>query len=125
MSMITESILKSTTSSAAIGSSTDSLLPHCLKQALKGKRLLLVLDGVRGEAGDKWSELKASLRTSGCARGSCILVTTRFEEVAKVMDTSHFYYLKPLPEDDYWSLFAEKTFWGSNKDECEELIRVQ
>jgi len=54
-----------------------------LKEELKGKKFLLVLDDVWNENQPKWEEVRKPLVFG--AQGSRILVTTRNKEVASIM----------------------------------------
>nr|XP_023914355.1 putative disease resistance protein RGA3 [Quercus suber] len=79
-----------------------------LKKEIDGKRYLLVLDDVWNDNSEKWLSLK-NLLMSG-AKGSRILVTTRKEKVAKIVQTMQQYILKGLNVDDAWILFKQMAF---------------
>ncbi|XBI87043.1 hypothetical protein VPH35_025179 [Triticum aestivum] len=66
-----------------IGSTTEDLI----EQRLKSKRFLLVLDDIwRINNGDDWLKLLSTLNKSE-EKGSMILVTTRFEAIAQMVET--------------------------------------
>ncbi|XXG52519.1 hypothetical protein AAC387_Pa03g0829 [Persea americana] len=79
-----------------------------LREALGGKRFLLVLDDVWNEKPENWYRLRDLLLCGG--RGSRIVVTTRSSKVASIMREIQPYILKPLSEDDCWSLFCQRAF---------------
>ncbi|KAL4600407.1 hypothetical protein ACB092_11G197500 [Castanea dentata] len=87
--------------------SLDNLQNH-LREKLNGKKYFLVLDDVWNEDRDKWLLLKNLL--VGGAKGSRILITTRFENVAKITATNSWYSLKGLPREKAWSLFVKMAF---------------
>ncbi|KAG7942262.1 hypothetical protein I3843_16G093600 [Carya illinoinensis] len=56
-----------------------------LQETLKGKRFLIVLDDVRDYDYCKWTALLAHFQVG--APGSCIIITTRNQEAASLMET--------------------------------------
>ncbi|KAM4097538.1 hypothetical protein ACJW30_07G008200 [Castanea mollissima] len=84
------------------------MLVKKLKKEIDGKRYLLVLDDVWNDNCQKWLNLK-NLLMSG-AKGSRILVTTREEKVAKIVQPMQQYILKGLNVDDAWILFKQMAF---------------
>ena len=97
---------------SALGKIDETLsldwLPICLKELVKDKQFLLVLDDVWNEDRKKWIELENLL--VGDCKGSKILVTTRNSSVATIMDTTSTYNLKGLPVEDCMSLFVKLAF---------------
>ncbi|KAL4607879.1 hypothetical protein ACB092_09G207300 [Castanea dentata] len=79
-----------------------------LREFLKDKKYLLVLDDVWNEDRNKWIELKNLL--NGGSSGSKILVTTRNGLVATIMGTGDIYNLNVLSTKDCMSLFVELAF---------------
>lgn len=61
----------------------DPLIEH-IHEAIAGKKFLLVLDDIWNEDSSKWELLRRPLDGSGV--GSRILVTTRNESVARMME---------------------------------------
>ena len=80
-------------------------LPIRLRELIKDKKFLLVLDDVWNEDHKKWIELENLLL--GDCRGSKILVTTWNSSVAAIMDTTSSYNLNGLPKEDFVSLFVK------------------
>uniref|UniRef100_A0A7N2M2G8 NB-ARC domain-containing protein n=1 Tax=Quercus lobata TaxID=97700 RepID=A0A7N2M2G8_QUELO len=79
-----------------------------LRELIKDKKFLLVLDDVWNGDRKKWIELENLL--VGDSKGSKILVTTRNSFVATIMGTTTTYNLKGLPEEDCMSLFVKLAF---------------
>ncbi|KAF3451428.1 hypothetical protein FNV43_RR07523 [Rhamnella rubrinervis] len=69
----------------------------------------------------RWDKLKQPLRNG--ALGSKILVTTRKEEVVRMMEatTSHKIDLKLLSEEECWLVFSHGAFLGRNEEERRQL----
>ena len=94
-----------------------------LKEKLSGKKFLLVLDDVWNQRRDKWEAVQTPL--SYGAPGSRILVTTRDEKVASIMQ-SKVHRLKQLREDECWKAFEKHASKDDNlelKDELKEIGR--
>ncbi|XP_072960090.1 uncharacterized protein [Typha angustifolia] len=91
------------------------LMQRSLRENLRGKKFLLVLDDVWNENCEKWDRLRALL-TIG-STGSKVMVTTRSKRIASLMGTVMPHLLKGLSEDDCWLLFERKAF---GLDSCEK-----
>uniref|UniRef100_A0A0E0PPC4 Rx N-terminal domain-containing protein n=1 Tax=Oryza rufipogon TaxID=4529 RepID=A0A0E0PPC4_ORYRU len=85
-----------------------NLLQEDLSNKLRGKRFLLVLDDVWNEDPDRWDRYRRALVAG--AKGSKIMVTTRNENVGKLMGGLTPYYLKQLSYNDCWHLFRSYAF---------------
>jgi Leucine-rich repeat (LRR) protein len=83
-------------------------LQSLFREAIGGKRYLLVLDDVWNEESNKWFDLKNLL--VGGLRGSKVLVTTRNEIVANITRTASTYRLEDLSESNSWDLFKKMAF---------------
>uniref|UniRef100_A0ACD6A8G1 Uncharacterized protein n=1 Tax=Avena sativa TaxID=4498 RepID=A0ACD6A8G1_AVESA len=117
-----------------------SMLQEELKKRLSHKRFLLVLDDVwydekYGEHTNKemWMELFAPIKIStsinrksvrSTITGSKILVTTRTELVAKIMDSRSLFFLEGLGRDDSWVLFRRCAFGSRKPEDYPELKRI-
>ncbi|XXG41164.1 hypothetical protein AAC387_Pa01g1690 [Persea americana] len=93
-----------------------------IKEALKEKRFLLVLDDVWTEDFDDWHKLRAPLMFG--ARGSGILVTTRSRRVSSNMGTGPTRFLQALSKDDSWSLFERRAFVDGDSDARPDLVKI-
>ncbi|KAL5543337.1 hypothetical protein UlMin_007121 [Ulmus minor] len=105
---ITKKIIGKVSSSSQINGNDDEL-PFKLKDALKGKKFLLVLDDVWNEDRHKWNILKSYFKSG--EHGSKIIVTTRSKKVASIVAPNQPHHLLPeLPEEDCLKLFAQTVF---------------
>ncbi|GMP82901.1 hypothetical protein CsSME_00037012 [Camellia sinensis var. sinensis] len=86
-----------------------------LRNHLQQKRYVVVFDDVWSI--NAWESVKFAL--PDCCCGSRIIFTTRIGDVAASIETaSHVYHLHPLPEEEAWTLFCNKTFRGKNRGVC-------
>ncbi|XP_059640478.1 putative disease resistance protein RGA3 [Cornus florida] len=97
----------------------NTILRH-VRHSIVGKKFLLVLDDVWTEDPKKWEPFRNSLTNGG--RGSKILVTTRNERVAKMMESTDILPLRELSDQDCWFLFSQIAFFGKSRDEKLEEI---
>uniref|UniRef100_A0A0D3FSR9 AAA+ ATPase domain-containing protein n=1 Tax=Oryza barthii TaxID=65489 RepID=A0A0D3FSR9_9ORYZ len=101
-----------------------SYLEYKLQEAVRDKDVLLVMDDVWSEK--PWTDvLQGPLRV--CNRQySCVIVTTRNENVAAMMKPTHIYRPHKLKPDVSWSLMKNQII--SNKEderEEQEVDRLQ
>ncbi|KAM5578649.1 putative disease resistance protein RGA3 [Rosa sericea] len=96
-------------------------LLKCIQRNIEGQKFLLVLDDVWTDDDRKWEQLKLSLQ-SGLV-GSRILVTTRKEEVAKMMGvtSANMIHLEKLSEQCCWSIFYHIALAERERDESKVL----
>ncbi|XP_057990743.1 putative disease resistance protein RGA3 [Hevea brasiliensis] len=89
----------------------DAILKHLTKK-LEGKKFLLVLDDVWDEVSKRWDDLMNRLVRISRNNGNAILVTTRSEELASIVETSTHYrhILNVLSDKDSWSIMKERAF---------------
>ncbi|EEF35585.1 leucine-rich repeat containing protein, putative [Ricinus communis] len=104
---VTRDVLKEITSETC-DTKTPNQLQNELKERLKGRRFLLVLDDVWNDRHSEWELLQAPLKSG--ARGSRIVITTRIHTVASKIGTVPTYHLDVLTDADCWSLFAKHAF---------------
>ncbi|KAI3955709.1 hypothetical protein MKW98_006069 [Papaver atlanticum] len=84
-----------------------SRLSTLLRNRIKQKKLLLVLDNVWNEDIHDWKALKSLLVG---APGSSVLILTRNKMAAYLMSTTTLHELQPLPKESAWELFCQNAF---------------
>ncbi|XP_042030920.1 putative disease resistance protein RGA3 isoform X1 [Salvia splendens] len=89
--------------------SRDDILEK-LQEALKGKNFLLVLDDVWNDDVSKWEDFINSILGVTSTNGNGIIITTRSEKVASIVNPFHLHHLKGLSDEDCWSIIKVKTF---------------
>ncbi|KAL1535475.1 putative disease resistance protein RGA4 [Salvia divinorum] len=72
--------------------SRDDILEK-LEEALKGKTYLLVLDDVWNEDVSKWEGFMNSILGVTSTKGNGIIITTRSEKVASIVNPTHFIFI--------------------------------
>ncbi|XP_050110655.1 putative disease resistance RPP13-like protein 1 [Malus sylvestris] len=108
---VTKTLLESVTSKPC--KMTDlNMLQVELREQLKGKKFLFVLDDLWNEKYIDWKCLQTPF-TSG-ASGSKVIVTTRSENVASLMKNVPIQHLKPLSHEDCWMLLSKHAFGNEN-----------
>ncbi|XP_078153868.1 putative disease resistance protein RGA3 isoform X1 [Carex rostrata] len=93
------------------GVSELSPLQEVLAGTVKGKTMLLVLDDVWNENKSLWELFRVPFKEAKMVR---ILVTTRNEKVANIMQTTTYFSPTYLPEDSSWQLFQHYAFSGTS-----------
>uniref|UniRef100_A0A0D9W2H2 Uncharacterized protein n=1 Tax=Leersia perrieri TaxID=77586 RepID=A0A0D9W2H2_9ORYZ len=78
-----------------------SSLSSMFHDMVKSKRVLLVMDDVWSD--NPWNDL-LQYPLSGCCPGSCVILTTRNENVAAMMKATHIHQVHKLKLDASWSL---------------------
>ncbi|KAG8651278.1 putative disease resistance RPP13-like protein 1 isoform X2 [Manihot esculenta] len=115
---ITRDVLMEVTS-LSCDNKTSNQLQLELKERLKGKRFLLVLDDVWNDKYTDWEILQRPFKHG--AQGSKIVITTRIDGVASIMQTVPPLHLKGLTDNDCWSLFAKIVFDDGNSSTYTDL----
>uniref|UniRef100_A0A0D9V6X1 Uncharacterized protein n=1 Tax=Leersia perrieri TaxID=77586 RepID=A0A0D9V6X1_9ORYZ len=105
---LTQETLEAAAYDQSIASTNMNMLQETLSRVLQGKRYLLVLDDVWNEDHDKWLSYRAALKSGGF--GSKIVVTSRNENVGRIMGGIEPYKLQKLSDDDSWSVFKSHAF---------------
>ncbi|GLT80529.1 hypothetical protein SLA2020_519640 [Shorea laevis] len=93
-----------------------------LRDSVKDKKFLLVLDDVWTEQYERWGLLRESL--SSGSLGSKILVTTRKETVARTMGCTTLFPVEQLSEEESWLLFCQIAFLGRSNEDRENLREI-
>ncbi|MED6182139.1 hypothetical protein PIB30_025856 [Stylosanthes scabra] len=104
---LTRTILEKIASVSCDRDDFDSLQTR-LKEMLRGKTFLVVLDDVWEDQKDMWEDLLKPFHYGN--HGSKILLTTRSEKVASVVATAKLQYqLSLLSKEDCWSVFLKQA----------------
>lgn len=120
VSTITRDIINSLTQGAC-GFTELSDLQEKLADEMKDKRILLVLDDVQNERGDCWESLCLPM----CFARICkIILTSRSEEVARLVQTMPSHRPSCLSIDESWSLFNQVVFPDQAFDAPANLIEI-
>ncbi|XP_020217771.1 disease resistance protein RGA2 [Cajanus cajan] len=120
--IILQAIIESTTGQNPNLNTLEAMRKK-VQEVLQSKRYLLVLDDVWNEDQEKWKEFKGVLQRARGTKGAVVLVTTRLEQVARIMERRPAHRLIELSDDDSWSLFRHHAF-GHNTHESEELVAI-
>ncbi|KAJ0566348.1 putative P-loop containing nucleoside triphosphate hydrolase, leucine-rich repeat domain superfamily [Helianthus annuus] len=91
-----------------------NLLQVTLRNQLKEKRFLIVLDDVWSENYEEWETLVSPFHD--CAPRSKIIMTTRKMQLLKKLGCDDLSYLQTLSDDDAMSLFAQHALGVNNFD---------
>jgi len=102
---------------------TRGALERALKEVLNGQKILLVMDDVWNH--QAWEDvLETPLVTATLAHGSCVLITTRHDTVARgMMATKPYHHINKLDPEDAWSLLKKKVIGNGNDEDQIELLR--
>ncbi|KAL1332100.1 putative disease resistance RPP13-like protein 1 [Arachis hypogaea] len=104
---LAKSLLESVTSAATNLDNFDTLRAE-LQKNLSGKRFLLVLDDIWNVRYVDWTNLMHIFNVGQL--GSKIIVTTRHERVVSVVNATQTCPLKPLMNEDCWTLISKHAF---------------
>ncbi|XP_050289462.1 putative disease resistance protein RGA3 [Quercus robur] len=96
-------------------------LSNEIRALIEGKRFFLVLDDVWTDDPSDWEPFRNKLKYG--AQGSRILVTTRNNNVAKMMggDRPHIVNLGILSDEDCWLMLSKKAFSNEDQEQCKDL----
>ncbi|KAF7105717.1 hypothetical protein CFC21_106497 [Triticum aestivum] len=98
---------------------TIEMLRKQLEGLIGQKRFILFLDDVWNENKRIWEDELKPLLCSVGGPGSIIVVTTRSQKVASIMQTLRPHQLECLNEQDSWELFAHKAFSNGVEEQAE------
>ncbi|PWA87942.1 NBS-LRR resistance-like protein [Artemisia annua] len=96
-----------------------NLLQVDLRDRLRNKLFLLVLDDVWSENSDDWESLVSPLKA--CAPGSKIIMTTRKEKLLRELGCGKLNHLQSLSHEDAMCLFAQHALGENNFDSYPRL----
>ncbi|XP_050259180.1 disease resistance protein RGA2-like [Quercus robur] len=105
---ILRGILESLTNNSSLSVSKNTVLQN-LQKELQGKKFLLILDDVWNEVLLKWDTLRDCLLGIMSNTGNSIIVTTRSDKVAEIMETHPRHHLERLPDAECWSIIKKKV----------------
>ena len=103
---ILREILESLTHESSTLENKNAIL-ECLQEQLQSKRYLLILDDVWNENPQEWNTFKSCLLKICSNPGNNIIVTTRSDRVAKIMETLSRCNLEKLSKDECWSIIKK------------------
>ncbi|KAL7203491.1 hypothetical protein ACSBR2_016723 [Camellia fascicularis] len=118
---ITKAIYDSVTSQTCSFNNLDQAQVQ-LKQALAGKKFIIVLDDVWNKKYSDWNVLKSPFNDG--AQGSKVVVTTRNKGIARMMATVELHGIEILSHEDCWLLFAQHAFENRSIDANPNLVSV-
>nr|ADK47522.1 NBS2-RDG2A [Hordeum vulgare subsp. vulgare] len=121
---ILKSIIELATNGSCNMPDTIELLQKRLEQVIGQNRFMLVLDDVWNEDERKWEDVLKPLLCSVGGPGSVIVVTSRSQKAASIMQTLGTHKLACLNEQDSWQLFAQKAYSNGKEQEQAELVSI-
>ncbi|XP_042028871.1 putative disease resistance protein RGA3 isoform X2 [Salvia splendens] len=86
-----------------------------LQEALMAKTFLLVLDDIWNEDIPKWEDFINSISGVSSTKKNGIIITTRKEKVASVVNPLEIHHLNGLSDDDCWYIIKAKSFDGNGE----------
>ncbi|XP_075103224.1 putative disease resistance RPP13-like protein 1 [Nicotiana tabacum] len=120
-SRITKGLLQEIGSSNLMVDNNLNQLQIKLKESLKGKKFLIVLDDIWNDKYTEWDDLRIPFAQGEI--GSKIIVTTRKESVAEMM-VSRPIIMEILSSEFSWPLFKRHAFENRDPKEHPELEEV-
>ncbi|KAI9083251.1 hypothetical protein K1719_034783 [Acacia pycnantha] len=110
---VTKNILESVTSKAYNSQNLDFIQVE-LRNSLRDKKFLIVMDDLWNEKYSDWDDLVAPFHYG--KRGSKIIVTTRQQRVVEITHTFPGYKLSTLTNEDCWHLIAKHALKNAYLD---------
>ncbi|XP_061340338.1 putative disease resistance protein RGA3 [Gastrolobium bilobum] len=93
-----------------------------LRHKLSGQKFLLVLDDIWNEDRAKWIELESLIKVG--AVGSKVIVTTRSNSIASMMENVSSYVLDGLSLENCLSLFVKLAFKEGQENKYPNLVEI-
>ncbi|KAL0423619.1 UNVERIFIED_CONTAM: putative disease resistance protein RGA1 [Sesamum radiatum] len=112
-------ILESITNNVVQVEGREAILQK-LKEELKDKRFLLVLDDLWNDKQEYWENFRSSLVGINSVNGNFIIVTIRSNDVASIVNPRYKHSLGILSDDDCWDIIKMRVF--SNEEEVSEHL---
>ncbi|XP_078158080.1 putative disease resistance protein RGA1 [Carex rostrata] len=92
-----------------------------IHEEISGKRVLLVLDDVWNEKKSFWDSFQTPFTSAKFAK---ILVTTRNDSVARIMQTEPTFKIGCLSTEQCWQLFEHYAFGGVDQNKSPKLVGI-
>ncbi|CAB4263001.1 unnamed protein product [Prunus armeniaca] len=102
--------------SGKVATASQQALLTDLREKLKEKKYLLVLDDVWNEDSEKWERLMSCLSKLNSSPGSKIIITTRSSKVASITETLPPPKLELLSTDECWSILKHAACSDGSSD---------
>ncbi|TYJ12947.1 hypothetical protein E1A91_A10G016800v1 [Gossypium mustelinum] len=122
LKVIVEKVIEAATKTKPERDLQLETLQHHLRDSIKGKKYLLVLDDVWNDDPEKWRNLRNLL--SGGARGGWIVITTRSRFVAEITGTEPHHNLRGLSGSESWSLLKQTAFKEASRESNNSRIEA-
>ncbi|GAA0144966.1 antimicrobial response protein [Lithospermum erythrorhizon] len=119
---VTKSLLMEVNSAVVDDKDDFNRLQVKLKDRVGGECFLIILDDIWNESYTDWDSLKNPLNHG--SRGSKIVITTRNENIALMMQKEPFHPMQPIPEDQSWSLFESHAFDNVERTSLQEFEKI-
>ncbi|ERM98723.1 disease resistance RPP8-like protein 3 [Amborella trichopoda] len=116
--LLCDMIIKVVGSTVDIQNKSEQLLKEDLHKNLSRRRYLIVLDDMWDISA--WVCIREAL--PDVKNGSRVVITTRNEDLAKMVERNTIHVLKPLPYKESWELLCKKAF-VKNNGSCPEYLR--
>ncbi|XP_042030508.1 putative disease resistance protein RGA3 isoform X1 [Salvia splendens] len=81
-----------------------------LREVLRSKTYLLVLDDVWNEDILKWEGFINNMKGVSSTKGNGIIITTRMANVASIVDPFYIHQVKGLSDEQCWSIIKARSF---------------
>ncbi|XP_078165376.1 putative disease resistance protein RGA3 [Carex rostrata] len=117
---LTKELLESITGNEC-GLTNLSTLQEKILREISGKRVLLVLDDVWNEKHNLWDQFQAPFMSATFVK---ILVTTRNDHVARIMQTEPTFNIGHLSAEQCWRLFEHYAFGGVQQNNNPKLVEI-
>ncbi|XP_050285819.1 putative disease resistance protein RGA3 [Quercus robur] len=92
-----------------------------IRDLIRGKKFFLVLDDVWSEKPNDWEPFELALKCGD--QGSRILITTRKEGVAKMVNSAYTMYLEVLSNEDSWLICSQMASVDKDDEQLGKLGR--
>ncbi|XP_078158082.1 uncharacterized protein LOC144553755 [Carex rostrata] len=117
---LTKESLESITGNACSITNLGALQENLLR-VISGERVLLVLDDVWNEKKSFWDSFQTPFMSAKFAK---ILVTTRNDPVALIMQTEPTLKIRCLSTEQCWQLFEHYAFGGVDQNKSRKLVGI-